>query len=184
MLHTTTTAAHPHSLLIGNNTFSNQYKDFCTHLYIGMELSLTSDVYSPNVDETGNYIDKIPSFNNHKSGISCPCGSRKDKVYASASMFSCHMKTKSHQTWLASLNTNKANHLVENASMKELIHNQRMIIAKLEKDIHVKIMTIDCLTQLLSKISQSDNSAISTTSTSECTTAKSDNIFNNLIDFD
>jgi hypothetical protein len=149
-----------------------------------MELSLTSDVYSPNIDETGNYIDKIPSFNNHKPGISCPCGSRKDKVYANASMFSAHIKTKSHQTWIASLNANKTNHLTENASMKELIHNQRMIIAKLEKDIQVKIMTIDCLTQLLSKITHDNTTTNANTASGEANNASANNIFNNLIDFD
>lgn len=153
-----------------------------------MELSLTSDIYSPNIDETGNYIDKIPSFNNHKSGISCPCGSRKDKVYVSTSMFSAHIKTKSHQTWITSLNANKTNHLTENASMKELIHNQRMIIAKLEKDIHVKIMTIDCLTQLLSKITHNNTNTNATvaalSSSGEANNSSAPNIFNNLIDFD
>lgn len=148
-----------------------------------MELSLTSDIYSPNIDETGNYIDKIPSFNNLKSGISCPCGSRKDKVYINAATFSCHIKTKTHQTWIASLNTNKANHLAENANLKELVHNQKMIIAKLEKDINVKIMTIDCLTQLLSNITHSNPSAnaIATPTTVSC---EANNLFNNLIDFD
>lgn len=151
-----------------------------------MEISLTSDFYSPNIDETGNYIDKIPSFNNHKSGITCPCGSRKDKVYANTSMFSAHIKTKSHQTWLASLNTNKSNHLTENASMKELVHNQRIIIAKLEKDIQVKIMTIDCLTQLLSKITHNNTNATGTAplSSGEANNSSATNIFNNLIDFD
>jgi uncharacterized protein YuzB (UPF0349 family) len=153
-----------------------------------MELSLTSDVYSPNIDETGNYIDKIPSFNNHTPGISCPCGSRKDKVYANPTMFSAHVKTKSHQNWIASLNSNKTNHLAENTRMKELIHNQRMIIAKLEKDIHVKIMTIDCLTHLLSKITHDNTNANANTNTnttsSEANNASSNNIFNNLIDFD
>jgi hypothetical protein len=33
-----------------------------------MELAVESDIYSPNIDDKGNYIDKIPSFNNIKNG--------------------------------------------------------------------------------------------------------------------
>ena len=35
--------------------------------------------------------------------------------------------------------------------LKETIQNQRLIIAKLEKDVNTKIMTIDYLTQQLNK---------------------------------
>jgi hypothetical protein len=123
-----------------------------------MELALVPDIYAPNIDDNGNYIDKNPPFNNIKQGISCPCGSRKDKLYTTNSMFTSHCKTKSHQTWLANLNSNKANFFIENEKMRELIYNQKMVIAKLEKDVNTKIMTIDYLTQLLSKINHSSNS--------------------------
>ena len=75
-----------------------------------MELATEPDLYSPSIDSLGNYIDKIPSFNNIKHGLRCPCGSRKDKVYDTYSTFSAHTKTKTHQKWLNDLNLNKANH--------------------------------------------------------------------------
>lgn len=117
-----------------------------------MELIVEPDIYSPSIDETGNYIDKIPSFNIIKKGLRCPCGSRKDKVYESHTVFSSHIKTKSHQSWLVTLNFNKANYYVENEKLKETVQNQKIIIAKLEKDINTKIMTIDYLTQQISQM--------------------------------
>ena len=114
-----------------------------------MELVIEPDMYSPSIDETGNYVDKIPSFHILKKGLTCPCGSRKDKVYETTSSFSTHTKSKIHQKWLESLNINKANYFIENQKLNETVQNQRMIIAKLEKDVQNKIMTIDYLTQQL-----------------------------------
>ena len=79
-----------------------------------MELAIEPDIYSPSVDEKGNYIDKIPSFSLIKNGLLCPCGSRKDKYYQSHSSFSTHIKTKNHQTWLLNINLNKINYYLEN----------------------------------------------------------------------
>ena len=78
-----------------------------------MELVVEPDVYSPSVDNVGNYIDKIPSFNTIKKGLICPCGSRKDKFYETHISFSAHIKSKIHQKWLDGLNTNKINYFVE-----------------------------------------------------------------------
>jgi hypothetical protein len=113
-----------------------------------MELAVEPDLYSPSIDNSGNYIDKIPSFIS-KRGIRCPCGSRKDKIYESYSIFSNHIKTKTHNKWLENLNLNKANYYTENIKLKELINNQKIIIAKLEKDINTKILTVDFLTKQL-----------------------------------
>ena len=79
-----------------------------------MELVVEPDLYSPNIDENGNYIDKIPSFHIIKKGIMCPCGCRKDKVYDSVGVFSAHTKTKAHQKWLTSTGV-KVLHLNTNA---------------------------------------------------------------------
>jgi hypothetical protein len=114
-----------------------------------MELIVEPDVYMPSLDNLGNYIDKIPSFNHLKNGLRCPCGCRKDKTYDTCSNFSTHIKSKTHQKWLLNLNLNKANYYIENESFKITIQNQKMIIAKLEKDLQNKIMTIDYLTQQL-----------------------------------
>ena len=119
-----------------------------------MELVIEPDVYSPNIDDNGNYIDKIPSFNIIKNGIYCSCGTRKDKIYKSNSVFSQHTKTKMHQKWLSDLNTNRANYYVENEKLREVIQNQKYIIAKLEKDVNNKSMTIDYLTQQINNYSK------------------------------
>ena len=135
-----------------------------------MELVVEPDIYAPSIDDNGLYIDKVPPFNYIKKGLVCPCGSRKDKVYESHSVFISHTKTKAHQKWLESLNLNRANFYVEFEKSKEVISNQRLIIAKLEKDVHNKILTIDYLTQQLYKASLIDK--------------KSEINTNNLLDFD
>jgi len=115
-----------------------------------MELIVEPEVYAPSIDEIGNYIDKIPPFNTIKHGIRCPCGSRKDKTFDTSTTFSAHIKTKTHQKWLINLNLNKANFYIENETLKNTVQNQRLVIAKLDRDLQNKIMTIDYLTQQLS----------------------------------
>jgi hypothetical protein len=117
-----------------------------------MELVVEPDVYSPSVDNVGNYIDKIPSFNTIKKGLICPCGSRKDKFYDSHSSFSAHIKSKIHQKWLDGLNTNKINYFVENENSKKTIQSQRLIMAQQDKDLQNKSLTIDYLTKQLLKM--------------------------------
>ena len=92
------------------------------------ELVTEPDIYCPSIDTNGNYMDRIPSFHIMKKGVLCPCGSRKDKVYETHTIFSAHTKTKIHQKWLESLNLNKANYYVENENLKNTIYNQRLII--------------------------------------------------------
>ena len=150
-----------------------------------MELTLVPELYSPNIDDNGNYIDKIPSFKNITQGLSCPCGTRKDKLYTTNSTFASHIKTKCHQSWLSSLNLNKANYYIENEKMKELIYNQKMVIAKLEKDINTKIMTIDYLTHLLNKINHVNSSSNSNSNSSSSSSSSSNiNTVLNLLEFD
>ena len=117
-----------------------------------MELVTEPDVYSPSIDNNGNYIDIIPSFNIINKGVSCPCGSRKWKIYETHTVFSNHIKTKCHQKWLSNLNLNKANYYIENENLKETIQTQRIVIAKLEKDMNNKLLTIDYLTKQLHNI--------------------------------
>lgn len=47
------------------------------------------------------------------------------------------------------MNMNKANLYVENEELKSTVQQQRLVIAKLEKDLQNKLMTIDFLTQQL-----------------------------------
>lgn len=114
-----------------------------------MDLIVEPDIYSPSIDEKGNYIDKIPSFNNLKNGLRCSCGARKDKTYDCLSYFNSHIKTKTHQKWLTDMNTNKSNFFTDNVQLKDTISNQKFIIARLEKELSIKLKTIDYLTQQL-----------------------------------
>ena len=117
-----------------------------------MDIALTPDMYTPCVDINGNYIDSIPVI---KHGLYCPCGSRKDKAYENASSFAAHIKSKAHQRWLFVLNQNKANFYVEMMKNKEIVENQQKIITRLENQVQQKIMTIDYLTeQLTRKVNQ------------------------------
>lgn len=114
-----------------------------------MEIATEAEIYTPGVNEIGNYVDKIPII---RYGLRCPCGSRRDKVYETHSIFANHIKTKTHQKWVDNLNHNKANYYVENEELKQTIQTQRLMIAKLEKDLQTKNMTIDYLSQQLSSM--------------------------------
>lgn len=116
-----------------------------------MDLIVEPDIYQPSIDSIGNYIDKIPSFANLKNGLRCPCGARKDKCYESYTNFSIHIKSKTHQKWLGDLNLNRSNFLVENISLRETVNTQKMIIARLEKELNSRNMTIDYLTAQLTE---------------------------------
>lgn len=144
-----------------------------------MELVTEPDTYSPNIDDKGNYIDKVPSFHTNAlaNGLRCPCGTRKDKVYTSSTMFSAHIKTKTHEKWLQDVNTNRANFYIENQKLKDIVHSQKIMIGRLELELTNKNMTIDYLTQQLVKM----NSSINSTATTSNKTALS---ANDLIMFD
>jgi len=110
-----------------------------------MDIIAQPDMYSPSIGDNGNYIDKIPTFNNIKHGLRCPCGSRKDKVYDTRSIFSSHIKSIAHQKWLQDLNLNKTNYFTENEELKQIVANQKLIISKQEKEIALNTMMIEVL---------------------------------------
>ena len=116
-----------------------------------MALATEPDTYCPNIDEHGNYADRIPSFNTAAlaNGLRCSCGTRKDKVYASAAMFASHIKTKTHEKWLQDLNANKANFYIENKKLRDLVQSQKIMLGKMEVDLMNKSLNIDYLTQQL-----------------------------------
>jgi hypothetical protein len=119
-----------------------------------MALVTEPDVYSPTIDDKGNYVDKIPSFNTTAlaNGLRCPCGTRKDKVYISSPLFAAHCKSKTHEKWVQDLNANKSNFFIETQKLREVVHAQKIMIGKLELDISSKNITIGYLTQELAKI--------------------------------
>jgi ATP-dependent 26S proteasome regulatory subunit len=100
-----------------------------------MDLAIQPEFYTATIDNHGNYVDYIPSFQ-MKNGIRCMCGSRKDKIYNNSNTFITHTKTQHHKSWLEHLNNNKMNYYKENREMKELIHNQKIIIGNYEKEIN------------------------------------------------
>ena len=116
-----------------------------------MELSLDSDIYEPSIFDDGNYSDYLPPSSKFKNGLRCPCGARKDHVFDSRASFNTHIKTKTHQKWLADLNTNKMNYYKECEKLKELVNSQKIIIAKMENELLLKTKTIDYLSQQLMK---------------------------------
>jgi hypothetical protein len=124
-----------------------------------MALATEPDVYSPNIDEKGHYIDKIPSFNSNAlaNGIRCPCGTRKDKVYLSGPLFAAHCKSKTHEKWIQELNVNKSNFFTENQKLREIVHAQKIMIGKMELELSSKNMTINYLTQEVSKMMTGNN---------------------------
>jgi hypothetical protein len=121
-----------------------------------MELALQSEMYTPSVDEQGNYVDNVYLCRITKEGIRCPCGARKSKSYGTTAIFTVHTKTQTHQNWLGALNRNKANYYVENERLKETVATQRLIIARLEKDVTTKILTIDYITRQIEMTNSND----------------------------
>ena len=61
------------------------------------------------------------------------------------------MKTKCHQSWLKTINLNRTNYFIENIELRNTVSNQKLIIARMEKELNTKMMTIDCLSQQLVK---------------------------------
>ena len=125
-----------------------------------MDLVVEPDLYQPSIDNNGNYVDRIPSFNSLKNGIRCPCGSRRDKLYDCSAYFTSHVKTKTHQKWLAELNANKMNYFSENAKLKQLIAEQRLIIAQMEKELNDKQRNICFLSHQLMQKHENENKVI------------------------
>ena len=138
-----------------------------------MTLATEPDVYTPNIDENGNYSDKIPSFNTPAlaNGLRCPCGTRKDKVYLSSQLFAAHCKSKTHEKWIQDLNTNKSNFFTENQKLRDTVYAQKVMIGKLELELSSKNMTINYLTQEVTKIMNGGSSAVVVTA--RATTATS-----------
>jgi len=111
-----------------------------------MELALEPELYIPSINDSGNYVDKVPSF---RHGMTCPCGSRKDKIYDTPSKFKSHCKGIIHQKWLNDLNMNRANYYVQSVQLEDIVKQQRIVIAQFEKELHIKSKTIDLLTERL-----------------------------------
>jgi hypothetical protein len=112
-----------------------------------MDLTIESEFYEPSIDELGNYIDYLPSASKLKNGIRCPCGTRKEHIFDSRQSFSGHVKTKTHIKWLNDINMNKMNYFTENIKLNEIINNQKLIIAKFQRENEDNLKLIAHLTK-------------------------------------
>ena len=62
-----------------------------------------------------------------------------------------------HQKWLEQLTVNKTNYYQENEEFRQTIHNQKLVIARLENELRMKTRAIDYLSsQLGSFITQKE----------------------------
>jgi hypothetical protein len=123
-----------------------------THQFIMNPIALTPDMYIPSVNDDGEYVDRAPVIHH---GMYCPCSTRRDKVYDTVSKFSSHVKTKSHQKWLAGLNQNRANYYSDMLKHKALVEAQKKIIGQLEQQLQNRTTTIDYLAGQLTAAKQS-----------------------------
>ena len=120
-----------------------------------MDLAIEPDIYEPSIDDKGNYSDYLPPSSKFKHGLRCPCGSRKEHVFDTRVSFSGHIKTKTHVKWLTDLNANKMNYFTENIKLNEIISNQKLVIARLQRENDENIKMIAHLTK---KIELKENS--------------------------
>lgn len=119
-----------------------------------MELATQPTQYELSLDESNNYVDKVPSTTELAQGIRCGCGSRT--LFTSRQNMSIHFKTVGHQKWVEQQNKNKENHLTELLQLREVVRQQVLLIAdrdqkivKLEKNIRDKDITIRSLSAMV-----------------------------------
>jgi hypothetical protein len=112
-----------------------------------MDLQVESDIYEPNINNEGDYSDYLPTGSKFKNGLRCPCGTRKEHIFDTRVSFSGHIKTKTHQKWISDLNANKMNYFTENIKLNETISNQKIIIAKLQRENDENLKLIVHLTK-------------------------------------
>jgi hypothetical protein len=110
-----------------------------------MELILIPDIYTPAIDENGNYVDH-EIINVKKNGSKCPC---KPIMYTfnSKSIFKDPTRTKSHKLWLCELNNNKSNLLQQNIELIETNKNQQKIIQELQNKNNILFDIVDNVTR-------------------------------------
>jgi hypothetical protein len=112
-----------------------------------MDLIVDSDIYEPCLGDDGIYSDYLSPSSRFKNGLRCPCGTRKEHIFDNRQSFNVHIKSKTHIKWLADLNSNKMNHYTENIKLNDTISNQKLIIAKLQRENDENIKLIAHLTK-------------------------------------
>ena len=117
-----------------------------------MSLSVEPDLYQVAVDENGTYINAMPSLNNIKNGIRCPCGSRKNQVYKTTASLTKHFDCEKHKTWLKNLNHEKINHYNDLIKTREVFQQQQQMIRDLKIELQEKDRIIINLNKDINKL--------------------------------
>jgi hypothetical protein len=117
-------------------------------------LSTVADVYSPSRNDDGELEDCLRGYH-FKSGLRCGCGTKT--LFAKRANFMSHIQSKSHKDWIHNLNRNTANYFNECVELRELVNNQKLIIARLDADnsglrskLAAKDAVIMCLAEKIS----------------------------------
>lgn len=97
-----------------------------------MSLITDSDDYSPSIVEDGTYVDQMPSFHNKPQGYRCPCS---NKCYTTRVLLASHIRTVTHKRWVESLNANRTNHIADLEKERQLVKEQKIIIAQMQREI-------------------------------------------------
>ena len=98
-----------------------------------MSLALSPDCYAPGIDDQGVYDDSMPA-KFPEVGIVCPCYMRR---YASREKFAQHLRCAHHKQWVRELTANSKNYFRKYIEQEQIIRQQRLLIAELEKKLIV-----------------------------------------------
>ena len=100
-----------------------------------MALALEAELYAPNRDDQGKYIDFVPSLCLLKHGIKCVCGSRKDQTFYATGPFKKHLQCQKHKAWLKMKNLEPQNDIKIIHEHEKTIKNQQILIHELNQEI-------------------------------------------------
>lgn len=95
-------------------------------------LVLEPEIYSPGINPEGKICDLIPNTF-PSQGLSCPCGSRKNKAFFHRASFKQHLTTKCHTAWLSSQNNNIKNLFMNSTEFIEMKNDNKKLHCKLLK---------------------------------------------------
>lgn len=112
------------------------------------DLALTPDVYSPQLGTNGEYCDRLPIFGTHTPAYSCPC-TLTGRSYRRGAL-ATHFKTRRHVHWLANMNANRHNHLVQYVEAQATVRSQTRMIATLQKDVDITKQRLAGMSQVVS----------------------------------
>ena len=115
-----------------------------------MDGALTPDIYSPSINDIGDYTDNVSLFNFTPSslGIYCDCNGR-GVLYKTRAKFIKHIECKKHTEWIKALNNNKHNYYRQCQESQKMIEMNKRLIAEYENKLSMKDIIINALTEKL-----------------------------------